>query len=375
MKRAITPKITAALAALLSLGVIASGAPATANAAEMLMESEPNDTVLEADGPIPAAGYLATRSTSNDVDKFILRLQPQRQVTLTMQRVSGCYRSTSFYLTRSDAYEQVSFFGWTDGVTTESWTTPVVATEYIGQLGSDFSTGYPCTVSVVVSPADAVIEGPLPARPARDATIAPVDAVADKDFTATVTGNAYSGDKLTTWSTTSPSCSSTPSDAVETLVPAGPFSVPVTVPGESAGVVNVCSALRNPNYTLIPSIVVTRPVAIRAPNPLTVESRKVRLSKKRKANMAVKCHLPSGEMCASNLTITTKTGKAVATISTAVASGQTKKATFKVSRKIARKAAKAGVLRLRVTGTVTRAGFAAIQVQNDRLLLVPAARR
>ena len=131
----------------------------------MLVESEPNDTVLEADGPVPGSGFLSTRSTSNDHDRFVLRLQPQRQVTLTLTRISGCRASTDFGLDRTDGYEEISLGNQFREVYTKSWTTPVVPVEYIGDLyGDSDSPTNQCTTSVVVSPADAVIEGPLPAR-------------------------------------------------------------------------------------------------------------------------------------------------------------------------------------------------------------------
>ncbi len=342
----------------------------------MLVESEPNDTVLEADGPVPGSGFLSTRSTSNDHDRFVLRLQPQRQVTLTLTRISGCRASTDFGLDRTDGYEEISLGNQFREVYTKSWTTPVVPVEYIGDLYGDYdSPTNQCTTSVVVSPADAVIEGPLPARAPRNAAVGPVDAVDGKDFTVTVTGNAYAGDTLYSWTSSSATtCGDIDYADVETPVPAGPYSVPVTLPGVDAGTVTVCSVLHQAASTLIPDAVGTSRVAVRAPNPMSIETRKVRLSPKGKGKLPLKCQLPSGEVCAAALTVTTTSGRAVATVSATVAAGETRRATLKVSKKVARKVAKAGVLRLTVTGTVTRPGLAVIPVRKARLLLVPPAR-
>jgi hypothetical protein len=342
-----------------------------------MTESEPNDTSPEADGPIPAAGYTATRATPDDHDKFILRLQPQRQVTITMNRVSGCRYSvnsnpTVFTLTRSDGKRQQSFSNWSSEVHTDSWTTPAVAVEYIGDIYGDYWwEGNQCTVSVVVTPADAVIEGPLPARPARDAAVAPVDIAEGKEFSTSITGHAYTGDTLRTWFTTAGDACTSTTAGTKTAVPAGPFTVPVTMKAEEAGYATICAVLTNTESGLIQDMVAPVPVAVRGVRPVSMKSKKVRIDSSRKATLRLRCDLPAGDVCGAALTVRTKTGRDVAQVTATIPAGKTKKVQFKVSAKLARTIRSSGAVAAVVSGTVTRTGLGTIKAPKIALLLLP----
>lgn len=178
--------------------------PATVLAAP-LTEVEPNDNLPSANGPIPADGFLATRATPDDHDDFILRLQGQRQVTLTLTRVSGCnelvnLNPTTFDLTARDGTEVIHFSNMSGKppISTDRWTTPRDATEYIGDISGDgWWEGHQCQVLVQVTPADAVITGPLPAPPSAKITASSVKR--NKKLTLIVTNVASAVSVKATW--------------------------------------------------------------------------------------------------------------------------------------------------------------------------------
>lgn len=350
-----------------------------ARASAPLTETEPNDTALQANGPIPAAGFIATRATPDDHDMFVLRLRAQRQVTMTLQRVSGCRESinsnpTTFDLTRSDGKSQFSFSNWSGSPTlTRSWTTPAVDAEYLGDIAGDYWwDGNQCTVSVTVSPADAVIEGPMPARPPRGAALTPVDIVTEKSFATTVTGNGYSGDTLYTWfASAGSSCTSAPYSAATTPVPAGPFTVPVTMTAGDAGYATVCMVLRNTEKTLIQESITAAPVAVRVVRPISLASTKVHLKERRRAALKLRCDLPAGDVCTTALTIRTKGGLRIADVTATIPSTESRRVSFKVSRTVAKKVKASGGLQLVALGTVTRTALGPVPTRKLRFLLLP----
>lgn len=348
-------------------------------AAPPMVESEPNDTAPEADGPIPAGGYTATRATPDDHDMFVLRLQPQRQVTMTMRRVSGCRYSvnsnpTSFRLTRSDGRTEINFSNWSSQIYSHSWTTPAVAVEYIGDISGDYWwEGNQCTVNIEVTPADAVIEGDMPAPAPRDAVVTPVDIIENKPFTTTITGHAYSGDTLRYWyAKAGDTCtSSRQAEVTKAAVPVGTFTVPLTMTAGDAGYATVCLRLRNRDTNLIQDMVAPAPIVVRGARPVSITSKKIRLDSQRNAALPLRCDLPSGEVCGVNLTIKTKAGAPVAELEATISSGQTKKIKFQVPASVARAVLKSGAVRATATGTVVRGDLGDIDARTIHLLLLP----
>lgn len=357
--------------------------PATAAADEMLVETEPNDTTQQADGPIPAAGYVATRGSAGDHDRFLLRLHPQRQVTITLERVSGCGESqstnpTNFSLVRSDGVPQVGFSNWSGAAATvtSTWTTPAVATEYRGDVfGSSWWAGNQCTVTVRVTPADAVITGTLPAPYERKPRVRTGDVVAGRPASATVAGNAVSGDTLVTWwgsrKDTCRNVGSSSGAPARIALTAGPYRVGVSLPPRKAGRATLCALVTSPTPTLLPDAVRPHRVAVRAPRALRVSRKDVRLATDRSGQLRATCTLPSGETCVSVVRVTTAGGTPVATVKAKVRAGRSRMLTFRFSEKLERRLERAGVLRLDVDATVTRSGRYVITSRTRVLVLPP----
>lgn len=221
-------------------------APGLASAAP-LSEVEPNDTPLSANGPVPPDGFQSTLNVSDDVDFFIIRLQGRRQVALTFSGLAGCARRVSLQVKEASGTVVVltSIVG-TDTVS-RTWTTPRDATEYIGQIRSDAAG---CQTLVKVTPADALITGPLPA-PAYNRTLsvnAPTQVGQNVSVPVTATGIAADEDRVAALWTTG-GCVAAPDTADGDLVlgntlAAGPYSVtlPTTSPG-TAGPATLCTWL------------------------------------------------------------------------------------------------------------------------------------
>jgi hypothetical protein len=243
------------LAALALLGI----GPAVASAAP-LSEVEPNNSPLSANGPIPVDGFTSTLGVNDDVDYFILRLQGRRQVTLTFSRQSICGASTTVSVPgpNGNLVAQASVGGGANPDTaTRSWTTPRDATEYVGHIAG-FVAG--CQTLVEVTPADALITGPLPA-PSFDRTLS-VTAISQVDQRASVpitaSGSAADDERVATLWTTGGGCPVTPNEGQagltrSNLFATGTYSVTLatTSPG-TAGIATLCTWLYDTLGTLEP---------------------------------------------------------------------------------------------------------------------------
>lgn len=374
--RTLAGGVVAALA--LSLAAVQ---PATA-ADEILVETEPNDSPQQADGPVPAGGYVATRATVDDHDRFILRLQPQRQVTVTLRRGSGCGASpstnpTSFSLVRSDGVPEVSFNSWAGtGAVTSTWTTPAVATEYRGDVfGSSWWAGNQCTVTVQVTPADAVVTGTLPTPFNRRPRVRTGDVVAGRAATATVAGTAVAGDTLVTWwGSRRDSCTnggSSTAAATRTALTAGPYRLDVTLPARKAGRATLCALVTSPTPSLVPDAVRPHRVAVRARRALRVSRKDLRVARDGSGQLKVTCALPAGERCVGVVKVATATGTVVAKARVKVRSGKSRRVKFTLTESLSRRLDEAGVLRVDVTARVTRQGRYVIREPRTRVLLLP----
>lgn len=240
------------VAAFLLIPAVAAAAP--------LNETEPNESVIAANGPFPADGFLTTRNTTNDLDFGYTFLQPQTQVTFSVTMLTA---SVSGY----------SCSGWV----------PVVATDWLGRkhLSKSVSTGdtyswttptspvrldvgYPrtavgCQILFKVQPPAAVFAGPLPAAPLR--SIAPdpnAIFVADSKQKLRITGSAWEDDRATARlqpasSGQCPATNDAPSDAGDyparwsTPLPSGSFDSRIDIEGGTPGVAYLCSWLVNPS--------------------------------------------------------------------------------------------------------------------------------
>jgi hypothetical protein len=232
------------------LAVVATVLTSTATAlAAPLGETEPNDSSLAANGPIPPDGFLSTINVSGDVDFFILRLQGERQITLTFASVHGCGANvTEAAVTVSDhggnvvAGADVA----NNNTTTSSWTTPRDATEYIGRIDGRIG----CQTLLQISPADAVITGPLP-PPSFVRTLsvnAPGPVGPAAAVTVTASGSAAEDDRVAALWTTG-GCPPVPDEnangiVLGNLLATGMYTVTLatTSPG-TAGTATLCTWL------------------------------------------------------------------------------------------------------------------------------------
>jgi hypothetical protein len=249
----------AAISISFVLSLVAIGLTSTVTAmAAPLTETEPNDSSLSANGPIPPEGFLATRATPDDHDDFILRLQGERQITLTVTQITGCDQNTnlnptSFSLTARDGTTVINFtnFSGEGGVDSHSWTTPRDATEYVGDISGDgWWQGHQCQVLVQVTPADAIITGPLPA-PAFTRTLtvsAPSQVGQDVAVPVTATGSAAEDDRVAALWTTG-GCSAAPPAGTDGLVlgdllATAPYTVTLaTTSPSTTGTATLCTWL------------------------------------------------------------------------------------------------------------------------------------
>lgn len=170
---------------------LAAGAllPASASAAP-LTETEPNETVVTANGPIPADGWISTRNTSNDRDYSWVNLRPQQQVTLSMTSLGGC-GNVGAEVQATDALGREHLDA---SIGSYAWTTPDLPVRLDIRA---FDSFVGCVRLFKVSPASAILDGPLPAPPPRGVQIGlPATVTVGSQATFTLAGAAYLGDKV-----------------------------------------------------------------------------------------------------------------------------------------------------------------------------------
>lgn len=169
------------VAAIAGLG-FTLGLPAGSSAAPT-SESEPNDNLLQINGPINPEGVVGTLATGSDHDLFIVRLRPQRQVRLRFQVTNsnvcslGTFGGRVYYdlALPSGAYLASGTMQFDDETTEESFvTTPGV---FGGPTETLYLTFYAereetagCSYQFTVTapdggPTDAVDDAPLPSLP------------------------------------------------------------------------------------------------------------------------------------------------------------------------------------------------------------------
>jgi len=219
-----------------------------------MVEVEPNNSALSANGPIPPDGFTSTLNVSDDVDFFVLRLQGRRQVSLTFSAISGCTTSLTnpiyAQLTLNDSDGNRIVEGNVAGTQTQTrtWTTPRDATEYVGQIRG--LTG--CQTLVKMAPVDALITGPLPA-PSYPRTLS-VTAIArvaqEAKVPVTATGVAADEDRVAVLWTTG-GCPAAPDETASGLTPgatlaAGLYNVTLqTTSPDRAGPATLCTWLND----------------------------------------------------------------------------------------------------------------------------------
>lgn len=267
--------IVVAIAATICMCVFGF-AVSSANAAP-LTEVEPNDSVFTANGPIPADGYLATYSTSNDADYAYTYLQPQRQVTISLTYVSGCNPGITYaapWGVEALDYLGRSRFTYSDSrASTKTWTTPdePVRMNFLFQKANKIG----CQILFQVSPSDAVFAGPLPPVPPRD--IAPDTTkplIAGSKNSLPLTGSAWDGDSATARlvpvaNGQCPGAIDSPEDAADyperwlVSMPTGVFAESVKLEAARAGRYFLCTWMTNPSAQIAPILTSKRVVVIR----------------------------------------------------------------------------------------------------------------
>lgn len=245
--------LRARLATMASVALLAVAACAGSASSAPLNETEPNESVVAANGPFPADGFVQTVSTTNDKDFAYGFLQAQQQVTFSLTKLAGSCNST--HITATDWIGRK----WLDDKylgddNSFAWTTPPVPVRV--DVG-DFFGNVGCQMLFKVSPGTVVFAGPLPALPPRSIAVADGTVfVAGGKNKVTLVGSAWEDDKATArlQSTSSGQCSgSAPNDAsdyAERWTPSlttAPFNAAVTVETSTPGTYYLCSWLANPS--------------------------------------------------------------------------------------------------------------------------------
>lgn len=226
-----TPVVTLAAALIL-------GATCPTAMAAPLNETEPNEDVLTANGPIPPDGWVFTKNTTNDEDVAYIHLAGRQQITLSVQALSSCTAGATVV---DD--EGTKIFGRFAGTSpsTTTYTTPRDAARYTVRESSS-STG--CPALFKVTPPTAVINGPLPALDYGRtlAVTAPTELDEGQSATISVSGTAAYRDQLAVelrksgcdGGPTAPSSSSS-SSSLGAELPGGAFAQTqgATAPGDA----------------------------------------------------------------------------------------------------------------------------------------------
>lgn len=250
------------------------------SAAAPIADSDPaNDTPLGAQGPIGPDGWLATFATSNDVDYGYINIKAGQLVTFKLRGQSGClggFNTTASLSGFEDANgisrrQDGTISVHTDGSGDLAWTSPDDPVRVLVRSGVGYSRPLGCQVLFTATPASSILQGPLPAPAPRNvAAVLPTDVVAGVPFSATASGNAYSGDALSSWVSSS-ACGSIPnSDSASSAAPAtltrGPFSKQVTAESVETGNFLLCLGLHSTALAELPDRIESVPLAVRKPN-------------------------------------------------------------------------------------------------------------
>lgn len=263
-RRRITPAL--ALTTAVMFGVVSGAAMAAP-----LNETEPNEDVLTANGPIPPDGWVFTRNTTNDEDVAYIHLAGRQQVTFSVQALSSCGGAGVSVVDEDGS--QVFKDSTGTSPSTRTYTTPRDAARYTVRSGS-FVTGAGCSGLFKVMPSTAVINGPLPPLDyGRSLSVtAPAEVDEGQTVTTSVSGTAAYRDQLAVEirsgcgsGPTSPSSSSSSSQsALGVELPGGAFAQTrsATAPGDGPAV--ACAWLVDALKKL-PNIVGQQPIMVRTP--------------------------------------------------------------------------------------------------------------
>jgi hypothetical protein len=169
------------LVALCSLAG-AAAVPCTAAAAPTL-ESEPNDTVFQRTGPISTEGAEGSIATANDLDTFLVRLRPQRQVKVTYSILNrpACTASSSLaYSLRTPSGSSIDAPSGSDylGSSQSSYSYPITTPGVFGGPSQDYLLRFSASGTAAVGcryrftvtgsageATDAIDPSPLPTYP------------------------------------------------------------------------------------------------------------------------------------------------------------------------------------------------------------------
>jgi hypothetical protein len=253
--------------AVLAVSALAVLAPAVATAAP-LSETEPNDDALHANGPFGPDGWTQTINVGDDVDYVLFRLQGQRQVSLTSTGLTSCNYGYNYFVFASADGRLTSSSGIDATPRTVTWTTPRDATEYVGHVSAIMG----CSGLIKITPADALITGPLPAPsyPRSLAVAAPAQVEQAVPVPVTATGVAADDDEVQAqWRTggcpAAPDASSGGRIVSGAALAAGAFNVTLaTTSPSTAGTATLCTWLVDTLGKLDPllrqqTVVVTAP--------------------------------------------------------------------------------------------------------------------
>lgn len=147
-----------------SVCVIGSVLSASAADAAPTVESEPNDTVFQRTGPVGTDGAEGTIATANDLDIFLVRLRPQRQIKVTYAILNRPACTASYdldYSLRTPSGESIGAPSGTDYLSTSqssftySITTPGIfggpSQDYLLRFRADGSAAVGCRYRVSIT--------------------------------------------------------------------------------------------------------------------------------------------------------------------------------------------------------------------------------
>jgi hypothetical protein len=128
-------------------------------------ETEPNDEIMQAEGPMGAQTYTGEIQTEQDEDWYWFQLGGQQQITLQLKDLSspGCESITHFSFRDQMGYEIEQFSPWGSGEAEYHYTTSLTGgIYYVVAYGGPGAAG--CSYSFSINPSSAYAT-PAPALP------------------------------------------------------------------------------------------------------------------------------------------------------------------------------------------------------------------
>lgn len=152
---------------------------------------EPNDEIMQAEGPMGAQTYTGEIQTEQDADWYWFQLGGQQQITLQLKDLSspGCESITYFNFLDQAGYEIENFTPWGSGEAEYHYTTSLTGgIYYIQAYGAVGAAG--CSYSFSISPSSAYAP-PAPALPVVE--VPEPNEFPSQAFGPLLAGTAYAG--------------------------------------------------------------------------------------------------------------------------------------------------------------------------------------